>query len=199
MSEDTRRICVGDATTICLDSKRQWLQGVLRLLSPNCNDRPAGTTIDLLVIHAISLPPGKFGDGYVQQLFCNTLPPRAHPDFVDIADLRVSAHLFIDRSGEVTQFVPFQKRAWHAGSSSFDGRENCNDFSIGIELEGADTIPYTAIQYRVLAAITDCLVIHWPGICRQRIVAHSTIAPQRKSDPGEAFAWDFYFSLCRRV
>ncbi len=182
-----------------IDQHSQWFHGVRRELSPNCDARPETSDIDLLVIHGISLPSGVFGGTHVTQLFCNTLDTTAHPDFASLSEVRVSAHMFVDRMGSVTQFVPLQARAWHAGESTFQGRENCNDFSIGIELEGADTIPYTVIQYRVLAGITDCLMERWPAICRSRVVGHRDVAPGRKTDPGESFSWDFYFSLCGRL
>lgn len=165
------------------------------IASPNCDDRPVGTVIDLLVIHGISLPPGKFGGDAIQALFTNQLDPTAHPYFQTIAHLKVSAHVLIRRDGEVIQFVPFQKRAWHAGESSFQERKRCNDFSIGIELEGADTVPYEPIQYRRLAELTRVLMRFYPGITPQRIVGHSDIAPGRKTDPGPAFDWQYFFNL----
>lgn len=164
------------------------LAGAEQCLSPNCNDRPDGE-ISLLVIHNISLPPGQFGGPHIRELFTNCLDPDAHPYFHDIAGLEVSAHLLIDRQGRVTQFVPFDKRAWHAGRSCYQGRENCNDFAIGIELEGTDTEPYTDRQYEVLARVTQALLLAYPGMTEQRICGHSDIAPGRKTDPGEAFDW----------
>jgi AmpD protein len=169
-----------------------WLLGVRHLPSPNCNDRPAGTCIDLLVIHNISLPPGEFGGGSVEQLFCNTLDCSSHPWFAQLLGLRVSAHLLIDRHGEPTQFVPFHRRAWHAGVSRHGEREGCNDFSIGIELEGTDTLPYTDAQYACLVALTRTLLREYPGLRAERIVGHSDISPGRKTDPGEAFDWERY-------
>lgn len=165
------------------------------IASSNCDDRPVGAVIDLLVIHGISLPPGKFGGDAIQALFTNQLDPTAHPYFQTIAHLKVSAHVLILRDGEVIQFVPFQKRAWHAGESSFQERKRCNDFSIGIELEGADTVPYEPIQYRRLAELTRVLMRFYPGITPQRIVGHSDIAPGRKTDPGPAFDWQYFFNL----
>ena len=166
-----------------------WLQPVHRVLSPNADDRPPGCTIDLIVIHGISLPPGCFGGGEIQALFCNTLSPQDHDYFPDLQKLRVSAHLLIDREGVLTQFVSFQHRAWHAGVSSFHGRERCNDYSIGIELEGTDTTAYTQAQYQALAPLLKLLMSAYPGITRERIVGHCHIAGGRKSDPGEAFDW----------
>lgn len=160
--------------------------------SPNCNDRPGGSAIDLLVIHNISLPPGQFGGGYIQQFFQNCLTPDAHPYFAEIAELQVSAHLLITREGQAIQFVPFHRRAWHAGVSCFQGRQQCNDFSIGIELEGADDIPYTDAQYARLQSISCALLQAYPAITPERIVGHSDIAPGRKTDPGPAFNWPRY-------
>ncbi len=160
--------------------------------SPNQNERPAGTTIDLLVIHNISLPPGEFGGPWIEQLFLNQLDPEAHPSFASLAALRVSAHCLIRRNGELIQFVDFYRRAWHAGVSSFEGREQCNDYSIGIELEGTDHDPYTMVQYCRLANTTWALQQAFPGITDQRIVGHDIIAPERKTDPGPAFDWTRY-------
>lgn len=157
--------------------------------SPNCNQRPEGQAISLLVIHNISLPPGKFGTGYVQSFFANQLDPAQDPYFQTIAELKVSAHLFIERDGAVTQFVPFGARAWHAGVSSFHGVANCNDYSIGIELEGCDNIAYTDAQYEALAKVTYEILAAYPEITLERIVGHSDIAPGRKTDPGDAFDW----------
>ena len=169
-----------------------WLEGTLRLHSPNVNERPAGCDIDLLVIHNISLPPGEFGGGWVERLFCNTLDCSAHPWFARLDGLEVSAHLLISRSGVLTQFAPFHRRAWHAGASLFEGRANCNDFSIGIELEGTDDTPYTDAQYAALVRVTHALMREFRGISLARIVGHADIAPGRKTDPGEAFDWQRY-------
>ncbi|MFC6669541.1 1,6-anhydro-N-acetylmuramyl-L-alanine amidase AmpD [Marinobacterium aestuariivivens] len=163
--------------------------------SPNFNERPDGVEISLLVIHNISLPPGQFGGGCIERFFCNRLDREAHPYFRSIEGLEVSAHLLIERSGEIVQFVPFDKRAWHAGRSSFCGRDNCNDFSIGIELEGTDDEPYTDHQYRVLVEVTRELQGRYPRITTDRIRGHSDIAPGRKTDPGPAFDWGRYRSL----
>lgn len=177
------------ATRERIDPSGAWLDHARRLPSPNQDDRPPGTVVDLLVVHGISLPPGEFGTGQVEALFQNRLDPSAHPYFAGIAELRVSAHLLIARDGSVTQFVPFLARAWHAGVSSFGGRERCNDFSVGVELEGTDDIPYTEAQYRRLAGVTLALMERFPAIGRQRLVGHSDIAPGRKTDPGPAFDW----------
>ena len=163
--------------------------------SPNFGERPDPTDIDLLVIHNISLPPGQFGTEAVTDFFTNRLDASAHPYFESIAELKVSSHLFIKRDGKVIQFVPFNKRAWHAGKSCFQGRDNCNDFSIGVELEGTDDVPYDDRQYAALAGVTQCLVKHYPGIRNDRITGHENIAPGRKTDPGPSFSWDYYHSL----
>lgn len=171
------------------------LSHVRHILSPNYNDRPDGMDIDLLVIHNISLPPGEYGGDAVVELFCNQLDTNSHPSFKDLLGLKVSAHLFIRRDGEIIQFVPFNKRAWHAGVSCFAGREGCNDYSIGIELEGSDNIAYNTIQYQQLAKVSRCLMRVYPGINPERIVGHVDIAPERKTDPGPAFDWSYYRGL----
>jgi len=145
--------------------------------------------VDLVVVHNISLPPGEFGGPWVENLFLNRLDPTAHRFFREIAGLRVSAHLLIRRDGEITQFVPFLMRAWHAGVSRFQGRERCNDFSIGIELEGTDLEAYTPVQYEALGQSVALLMELYPKITAERIVGHSDIAPGRKTDPGPAFDW----------
>jgi AmpD protein len=160
--------------------------------SPNCSERPAGGDISLLVIHNISLPPGEYGGNSIDALFGNTLDPQAHPYFAGIAHLRVSAHLLIARDGKVTQYVPFGQKAWHAGKSSYSGRDNCNDYSIGIELEGTDHEAFTAVQYDQLAKVTRWLQRRYPLITSERIVGHSDIAPGRKTDPGPFFDWTLY-------
>ena len=175
-----------------MDIEQGWLSHCKRVESPNADQRPIDAEISLLVIHNISLPPEQFGGPYIEQLFCNRLNPSQHPYFEQIYQLQVSSHLLIDREGAVVQFVPFQKRAWHAGVSEFEGRERCNDFSIGIELEGADQIPYTEAQYRKLAATVKLLLSHYPSITSQRIVGHSDISPGRKTDPGPAFDWQLF-------
>lgn len=160
-----------------------------QLASPNQDERPAGSTPDLVVIHGISLPPGEFGGAHIEQLFTNSLPRDGHPYFQGIADLRVSAHLLIRRDGDLVQFVPLHRRAWHAGVSCWEGRERCNDFSIGIELEGADEVPYEEAQYQVLTGLLTCLERAYPALSPGRVVGHSDVAPGRKTDPGPAFDW----------
>lgn len=172
-----------------------WLVGARACPSPHYNQRPDGEEISLLVIHNISLPPGQFDGPYIEQFFQGQLDASEHPYFAEIADLRVSAHLLIRRDGSVIQFVPFNERAWHAGASCFDGREQCNDFSIGIELEGTDDLPYTDPQYQALATITRTLMQYYPAITCDRITGHEHIAPGRKTDPGPAFDWPYYNSL----
>ncbi|WP_308368234.1 MULTISPECIES: 1,6-anhydro-N-acetylmuramyl-L-alanine amidase AmpD [unclassified Microbulbifer] len=176
-----------------------WLSGARRVPSPHCNDRPDGTEVDLLVIHCISLPPGQYGGPYIDDFFLGQLDIDAHPYFSEVAGLRVSAHILIDRGGRVTQYVPCGKRAWHAGQSEFCGRSDCNDFSIGIELEGLDTDTYTDIQYRTLAEITGAIMDTYPAIGRDRITGHSDIAPGRKLDPGPGFDWQRYLTLLDQV
>lgn len=181
--------------SISLDPAKEWLQNVRRVPSPNQSGRAGGTTIDAIVIHGISLPPKEYGGPFIDQLFTNCLDCDAHPYFQGIADLRVSSHLLINRAGEITQYVPFSARARHAGVSELRGRQDCNEFSIGIELEGCDDEPYEKCQYQVLAEIVRVLRSEWPEITRERIVGHSDIAPDRKTDPGPAFDWDYFFSL----
>ena len=159
-----------------------------RCPSPNFNERPDGE-ISLLVIHNISLPPGQFATGKVQAFFQNRLDVTEHPYFEGIKALRVSAHFLIERDGQITQFVSCLDRAWHAGISSFEGREACNDFSLGIELEGTDDQPFTDAQYQALIALTRQLQQHYPQITPQRICGHSDVAPGRKTDPGPCFDW----------
>jgi N-acetyl-anhydromuramoyl-L-alanine amidase len=172
-----------------VDRATGLISGARQLSSPHYDARPAGTRIDLLVIHGISLPPGEFGGEWIERLFLGTLPPDAHPYFATIQNPRVSTHLLIRRDGELLQFVPFQRRAWHAGKSGYQGREACNDFSIGIELEGCDDVAYTTAQYEKLAAISRAIMAAYPDITPKRIVGHSDIAPGRKTDPGPAFDW----------
>jgi len=163
-----------------------WLADAQRLPSPNADARPPGVSIDLLVVHCISLPPGRFGGGHIAQLFSNALDPAAHPYFARLQGLRVSAHFLVARDGGLTQFVSCDARAWHAGVSAWDGRPACNDFSIGVELEGSEYEPYTEAQYGVLAALQRALVAAYP---LRGTRGHSEIAPGRKSDPGPLFDW----------
>ncbi len=169
-----------------------WLTTAQRCESPNCDARPPAVPVSLLVIHNISLPPGEFGTGCVEQLFTNCLVPEQHPFFQTINHLRVSSHFLIDRIGVVTQFVSIAQRAWHAGISCFEGVENCNDFSVGIELEGTDEQPYSAQQYQQLTTLTQNIMQACPAITPQRITGHSDIAPGRKTDPGPSFDWHRY-------
>lgn len=190
MIEQTRQMGKGSAR-IAVNASG-WLPSARQVASPNCDERPDPADISLLVIHAISLPPDRYGGPWIEQLFTNQLDPTAHPYFETIKDLRVSAHLLIRRRGGVVQFVPFARRAWHAGASRHDGRERCNDFSIGIELEGSDTRAFTDRQYQQLIAVTRALLAAYPRLSRTAIVGHSDIAPGRKTDPGPYFDWTRY-------
>ncbi|ROR05136.1 AmpD protein [Erwinia sp. JUb26] len=165
-----------------------WITEARKVPSPHFNQRPDNEKPSLLVIHNISLPPGEFGGPWIDDLFTGQLDPTAHPYFADISHLQVAAHCLIRRDGEVVQYVPFQQRAWHAGVSNYQGRDACNDFSVGIELEGTDTLPYTDAQYRSLHAVTQLLIAEYPAMALN-ITGHSDIAPQRKTDPGPAFDW----------
>jgi len=165
------------------------LRDARQVPSPNFDSRPAGVVPDLIVVHGISLPPGEFGGPWIDRLFTNDLPAEAHPYFAEIAGRRVSSHLCIRRDGSVTQYVKFNERAWHAGQSSWEGRFACNDFSIGVELEGADTVPYDPLQYRALAEVVAALCRAYPALSPDRLVGHSDISPGRKTDPGPAFDW----------
>lgn len=167
-----------------------WLQEALHKPSANFNARPDGCGISLLVVHNISLPPGEFGGGYIEDFFCNELDRSKHPYFETIAGVEVSAHLLIARSGAVTQFVSLDDRAWHAGSSTYEGRDNCNDYSIGIELEGCDDQPFEEIQYKMLSELSLALSGHYRLLSEDRVVGHSEISPGRKTDPGPFFEWD---------
>lgn len=168
------------------------LAGAQYAPSPNCDARPAGASIDALVIHAISMPPGEYGGADIEQLFCNRLDFTHHPFYREIEGLTVSSHLLIRRDGQLVQFVPFQERAWHAGVSVLAGRERVNDFSIGIELEGSDHSPFEEAQYRALTEATRALRAAYPAIVPARIVGHADIAPGRKTDPGTYFNWARY-------
>ena len=166
-----------------------------RVRSPNRDARPAGTAISLVVVHGISLPPGRFGGDAIERLFTNRLDPKAHPYYATVAHLRVSAHFLVRRDGALVQFVPCDERAWHAGASQWKGRERCNDFSIGVELEGTDERPYTAKQYRRLAALVRRLRRRWPV---DDVAGHSDVAPGRKTDPGPSFDWRRFRRLLGR-
>jgi AmpD protein len=165
------------------------MRGAVQVASPNCDPRPPGIHADLIVVHGISLPPGEFGGPWIDHLFTNTLPAGVHPYFEGVAPLKVSSHLVVRRDGAVTQYVRFPDRAWHAGKSSFEGRSACNDFSIGIELEGTDTLAYEEAQYRQLSHLVAALCAAYPALSTRRIVGHSDVAPGRKTDPGPAFDW----------
>ena len=181
--------------SLTLDPQKQWLTNVRQVNSPNCDDRPPGSEIDMIILHGISLPPKAYGGAYIDQLFTNTLNPEEHPYFAEIVDLRVSSHLLLNRQGELTQYVAFGRRAWHAGESTFEGRACCNDFSIGIELEGCDDEAYEPIQYEITAAVVTLLMANFRGINKQRVIGHCDVAPGRKTDPGEAFNWAYFYSL----
>lgn len=165
------------------------LAGARCVLSPNCDPRPAGLVPELVVIHGISLPPGRYGGPWIDRLFTNSLPPGGHPYFETIQHLRVSSHVLVDREGRLTQYVPFHERAWHAGQSYWRGRENCNDFSIGVELEGTDEEPYDDRQYAALVTLLGALQRAYPSLQAGWIAGHSDVAPGRKTDPGPAFDW----------
>lgn len=174
-------------------------QGLLKQaelhLSPNHDDRPDPEDILGIVIHNISLPPGEFGGDWINDLFLNQLDPTAHPYFATIADLRVSSHLLIRRDGELIQYVPFHKRAWHAGLSSWEGRDRCNDFTVGIELEGCDDDKFETVQYQQLSDVINTLCGVYPLLTSEHIKGHSDISPGRKTDPGPCFEWDYLFKL----
>jgi AmpD protein len=172
-----------------VDPASGLLNGAAYVPSPNCDARPQGVEADLIVVHGISLPPGEFGGRWIDALFTNTLPADVHPYFAAVGGARVSSHLAIRRTGSVTQYVKFTDRAWHAGQSRFRGREACNDFSVGIELEGTDTLAYEAAQYQALAEVVAALCAAYPSLSPDRLVGHSDIAPGRKTDPGPAFDW----------
>ena len=171
-----------------------WLAEARRIDSPNFDERPSGEAVSLIVVHAISLPPAQFGSGDIVRLFTNTLDPGAHPYFAQISTLRVSAHFLIRRDGELIQFVSCRQRAWHAGLSCWDGRQRCNDFSLGVELEGCDELPFEDAQYACLVALLETLNARYPIAA---IVGHSDVAPGRKSDPGPCFDWQRLASLGR--
>jgi len=180
-----------------LDPATGLLGRARQLPSPNCDERPPGMPVDLIVVHGISLPPGQFGGPWIDRLFTNQIAGHEHPFFAEIADLRVSAHALIRRDGEIVQYVPFHRRAWHAGQSNWEGRERCNDFSIGIELEGTDASAYEPVQYAMLARLIAELCRAYPSVSAERVVGHSEVAPGRKSDPGVAFDWPLLRALLR--
>lgn len=186
---------ISDHNLVKIDKETGLLNIAVYLPSPNFDPRPHNIAIDLLVIHNISLPPGEFSGNAIDQFFCNELNFQNHPYYLRLVNVKVSAHLLIRRDGTIMQYVPFHHRAWHAGESCFDGREKCNDFSIGIELEGADDIPYTDEQYQYLSLVTLKLMECYSNITHDRIVGHCDIAPNRKTDPGPAFDWDRFYKL----
>jgi AmpD protein len=172
-----------------IDVESGLIQGARQIASPNRDFRPPGVEADLIVVHGISLPPGQYGGAWIDRLFTNTLPAEAHPYFAEVCSLQVSSHVVVSREGAVTQYVKFSERAWHAGKSTYQGREACNDFSVGIELEGTDTTPYEAAQYSALAEVVAALCAAYPRLSPHRLVGHSDISPGRKTDPGPAFDW----------
>lgn len=172
-----------------IDAATGLLKAVRQVLSAHHDPRPAGVLPEIVVVHGISLPPGEYGGPWIDRLFTGSLPAAAHPYFAGIARMTVSAHVLVRRSGEIVQYVPLHLRAWHAGASEYCGRTGCNDFSIGIELEGADDVPYEAPQYTVLASLIRAAVATYPSLSVDRVVGHSNIAPGRKTDPGPAFDW----------
>lgn len=185
--------------TLKINSLTGLLEPIDYQPSPHQDARPHDIPIDMVVVHGISLPPGEFGSNAIPAFFCGTLDMNSHPAFADIAQLRVSAHLFIRRTGDIIQFVPFHERAWHAGESYFQGKTRCNDFSIGIELEGTDEIPYEKVQYHQLSKILVLLMQTYPAITQDRIVGHEDIAPGRKTDPGPAFNWNYLTSVMEGI
>lgn len=176
-------------TNLQIEPATGLLAGVRQVLSPHFDARPKGMTPDLIVVHGISLPAGEFGGPWIDRLFAGNLPADAHPSFSETSTLRVSAHAVVRRDGTITQYVPFGMRAWHAGHSEYRGRSGCNDFSIGIELEGTDQTPYTDAQYESLATLVKALLTSYPTLSAEHIVGHCDVAPGRKTDPGPAFDW----------
>ena len=172
-----------------IDAATGLILGARQVLSPFFDSRPPRVHPELIIVHGISLPAGEFGEPWIDRLFTGNLPAEAHPDFRERAALKVSAHVLIRRDGELTQYVPFGERAWHAGVSEYRGRCGCNDFSVGIELEGTDAIPYTQAQYGALVALIAALIAAYPSLSAEHLVGHSDVAPGRKTDPGEGFEW----------
>lgn len=176
-----------------------WFAGIRRAPSPHADERPPGGRAELVVIHGVSLPPGEFGGPWVEDFFVGRLDVSRHPYFAEIATLRVAPHVFVQRNGAAVQFVSCLRRAWHAGRSQWHGREECNDFSIGIELEGTDDIPYTDMQYGALAQLVPALRKAYPDIGDDAVVGHCDVAPGRKTDPGPAFDWQRLARLLARA
>ena len=187
----------GTTSGLDIDTTTGLLAGARQVESPNCDDRPPATVVDLVVVHGISLPPGEFGGPWIDALFTNTLPADADAFFAGISGLRVSSHALVRRDGEIVQYVPFHRRAWHAGQSQWQGRSGCNDFSIGIELEGTDASAYESIQYVRLARLISALIGVYPALSVEGVVGHSDVAPGRKTDPGPAFDWPLLRALLR--
>lgn len=183
------------AGALTVDPATGLIAGARFVPSPNCDERPAGCSPELVVVHGISLPPGEFGGPWIERLFTNSLPLFTYPYFATLQDARVSAHALVRRDGSVVQFVPTNHRAWHAGESTWRGRSCCNDFSIGIELEGADSVPYEDVQYAVLARLVTGLAEAYPGLQPDALTGHADIAPARKTDPGPAFDWPRLWAL----
>jgi len=193
MADPASRKRVKPAARISVD-RAGIVRAAAQVPSPNCDDRPEGTAVILLVVHGISLPPGEFGGPGIVELFTNRLDPDARPYYAQVANLKVSSHFLIRRDGALTQFVPCAKRAWHAGTSSWRGRADCNDFSVGVELEGTDDVPYEAAQYTMLARLARALRRRYPIA---EVAGHSDVAPGRKTDPGPAFDWPRFRRLIR--
>lgn len=184
----------------CEEFEQGWFSHAKRCESPNYNQRPKDAEISLLVIHNISLPPKQYGESYIEDFFCNRLDVAKHPYFETIQDLQVSAHFLIKRDGELVQFVSCDERAWHAGASQWQNRENCNDFSVGIELEGCDDEAFEQSQYQTLLSLSEKLMLQYPALSETAIAGHSDIAPGRKTDPGPYFDWDsFRQQLAQRL
>jgi AmpD protein len=180
---------IQSSPSLRVDASTGLLLNVRQVLTNHFEPRPSGMTPDLIIVHGISLPPGDFGGPWIDRLFTGTLPPDAHPYFRAMAVGRVSAHALVRRDGEIVQYVPFGERAWHAGRSEYQGRRECNDYSIGIELEGTDDVPYEPAQYDSLAALIKALMNAYPTLSREHIAGHSDVAPGRKTDPGTSFDW----------
>lgn len=180
---------LGKTAAMTAEIHEHCLDEAVFLLSPHHDARPDEGAIELIVVHGISLPPAEFGGPGIDQLFLGTLDPAEHPYYAEISGMRVSSHLLIRRDGKITQYVPFNRRAWHAGASEWCGRDCCNDFAIGIELEGTDDTPYTDVQYEKLAWTCAALIRHYPALSMDTVVGHCDIAPGRKTDPGPAFNW----------
>jgi len=179
--------------------KNHWLTSAKHIPSPNCDQRAQENDLSLIVIHCISLPEGQFSTPYITQLFTNQLDQKKHPSFAKICHLEVSSHILINRTGSINQYVAFNQRAWHAGVSEYQGRKKCNDFSIGIELEGTVNSPFTEIQYQQLATLIQCLIQTYPSLSSEHITGHSDIAPERKQDPGSCFKWDKIHQLINQA